>query len=249
MRQIAETFGVQRNFESKIPHPKGLHISCMTQYNVSFTFPLLYPPVSHKNVLAEWLSVNGLTQYHCAETEKYAHVTFFFNGGKEGEFPDEERALAPSPKVATYDLQPEMNCAGVADKMIETIKTKKHPFVMCNFAPPDMVGHTGVYEAAVKACTATDVAIGRIEEACKENGYVMLVTADHGNAEKMKADDGSKFTAHTCNKVPFCSTGSRKIAKNPSDHPAALRDVAPTVLDLLGLEKPAEMDGTSLLSD
>ncbi|KHJ75536.1 putative 2,3-bisphosphoglycerate-independent phosphoglycerate mutase [Oesophagostomum dentatum] len=180
----------------------------------------------------------GLTQFHCAETEKYAHVTFFFNGGVEKQFENEERFMVPSPKVATYDLLPEMSSVGVADKMVEQIKSKKHPFVMCNFAPPDMVGHTGVsvtavimfhlgkdtnlttnlllkvYEAAVKACEATDRAIGRIFEACKENGYVLMVTADHGNAEKMKAPDGSKHTAHTCNRVPFtCSSKDFKFKK------------------------------------
>ncbi|RCN31210.1 putative 2,3-bisphosphoglycerate-independent phosphoglycerate mutase [Ancylostoma caninum] len=175
----------------------------------------------------------GLTQFHCAETEKYAHVTFFFNGGVEKQFENEERCMVPSPKVATYDLLPEMSSAGVADKMVEQIKSKKHPFVMCNFAPPDMVGHTGVYEAAVKACEATDKAIGRIFEACKENGYVLMVTADHGNAEKMKAPDGSKHTAHTCNRL--------------TDRAAALCDVAPTVLAVMGLPKPAEMSGVSLV--
>jgi 2,3-bisphosphoglycerate-independent phosphoglycerate mutase len=145
MRQIVETVGIQRNFETKIPHPSGLHISTMTQYKLEFTFPLLFPPVSHKNVMAEWLAAQGCSQFHCAETEKYAHVTFFFNGGVEKMFENEERCLVPSPKVATYDLLPPMSSAGVADKMVDIINQKKHPFVMCNFAPPDMVGHTGVY--------------------------------------------------------------------------------------------------------
>lgn len=127
----------------------------MTRYNESFTFPVLFPPETNKNVLAEWLASKGLTQYHCAETEKYAHVTFFFNGGQERIFDKEVRQLVPSPKVATYDLLPPMSSAGVADEMVKTIESKVFPFVMCNFAPPDMVGHTGVYEAAVTACEAT----------------------------------------------------------------------------------------------
>ncbi|PIO56762.1 putative 2,3-bisphosphoglycerate-independent phosphoglycerate mutase, partial [Teladorsagia circumcincta] len=209
--------------------------------------PTLFPPLSNKNVLAEWLAAQKLTQFHCAETEKYAHVTFFFNGGVEKQFDNEERCMVPSPKVATYDLMPEMSSAGVADKMVEQINSKKHPFVMCNFAPPDMVGHTGVYEAAVKACEATDAAIGRIFEACKANGYVLMVTADHGNAEKMKAPDGSKHTAHTCNRVPFtCSSNAFKF-KKLADRAAALCDVAPSVLFVMGLPIPQEMSGASLL--
>ncbi|KFD65178.1 hypothetical protein M514_06994 [Trichuris suis] len=247
MRQLAETFGLKRNFETKVPHPKDLHISCMTQYNKDFPFPLLFPPESHKNVLAEWLSSQGLKQFHCAETEKYAHVTFFFNGGREAAFNEEERCMIPSPKVATYDLLPEMSSKQVGDKMVEMVKSKKYPFVMCNFAPPDMVGHTGVYEAAVKACEATDRAIGLIEKACQESGYVLMVTADHGNAEKMKDDKGGKHTAHTCNKVPFLSTGSRVLKTALPDRAPALCDVAPTVLDQMGLPIPAEMTGKSLL--
>ncbi|CDW57548.1 independent phosphoglycerate mutase [Trichuris trichiura] len=247
MRQLAETFGLKRNFETKVPHPKDLHISCMTQYNKDFPFPLLFPPESHKNVLAEWLSSQGLKQFHCAETEKYAHVTFFFNGGREAAFNEEERCMIPSPKVATYDLLPEMSSKQVGDKMVEMVKSKKYPFVMCNFAPPDMVGHTGVYEAAVKACEATDRAIGLIEKACQESGYVLMITADHGNAEKMKDEKGGKHTAHTCNKVPFLSTGSRVLKAALPDRAPALCDVAPTVLDQMGLPIPPEMTGKSLL--
>jgi 2,3-bisphosphoglycerate-independent phosphoglycerate mutase len=246
MRQIVETVGLKRNFDTDVKHPDDLHISCMTRYNKEFPFPLLFPPVSHKNVMAEWLAVNGLTQFHCAETEKYAHVTFFFNGGREAPFENEERCLVHSPKVATYDLKPDMSSFGVGDRMVEIIKAKKHPFVMCNFAPPDMVGHTGVYTAAVKACEATDTNIGRVEQACKENGYVMFVTADHGNAEKMLDDVGKAHTAHTCYPVPFVSTGSHKL-KMLSDRKPALRDVIPTCLAQMGVPIPPEMDGVSLL--
>lgn len=185
-----------------------------------------------------------------SETEKYAHVTFFFNGGRETHFENEERCLVPSPKVATYDLLPEMSSAGVADKMVEQIEKGTHPFIMCNFAPPDMVGHTGVYEAAIKACEATDFAIGRMEEACKKHGYILMVTADHGNAEKMIAPDGGKHTAHTCYPVPFtCSSDKFILKEKLPDRQPALRDVAPTVLHILGLPIPKEMDGVSLAEE
>ncbi|KAI1712727.1 metalloenzyme superfamily domain-containing protein [Ditylenchus destructor] len=218
----------------------------MTQYNAEFNFPTLFPPISHVNVLAEVLANEKVTQFHCAETEKYAHVTFFFNGGQEKQFEGEERCMVPSPKVATYDLLPEMSAAG----MIEQITAKKHPFIMCNFAPPDMVGHTGVYEAAVKACEATDIAIGRMYEACKANGYILLVTADHGNAEKMIDEKGGKFTAHTNYPVPFtCSSDKFMFKKSLPDRAMALRDVAPTCLHILGLPIPKEMDGVSLVDE
>uniref|UniRef100_A0A915IMA2 phosphoglycerate mutase (2,3-diphosphoglycerate-independent) n=1 Tax=Romanomermis culicivorax TaxID=13658 RepID=A0A915IMA2_ROMCU len=257
MRQIVETIGLKRNFETEVPLPEGLNISCMTQYKKEYPFPLLFPPQLHKNVLAEWISSHKLSQYHCAgvstyvrknhfskqrlnfnknflistleflhlETEKYPHVTFFFNGGREIQFDNEERYMVPSPKVKTYDLKPEMSCIEVAGKavscklkvlfvglnqacepkkMVETIRSGTHPFVMCNFAPPDMVGHTGIYEAAVLACEAT---------------------------------------------VPFISTGTRRFAKSPGlgGRPAALCDVAPTILNEMGLPVPSDMTGKPLL--
>ncbi|KAK0397370.1 hypothetical protein QR680_002101 [Steinernema hermaphroditum] len=249
MREISECVGMKRyeDLKSDIPHPKNLEVFGMTQYKAEFPFKSLFPPQEHKNVLAEWLAAQGVTQYHCAETEKYAHVTFFFNGGVEKSFENEERCMVPSPKVATYDLDPPMSSAGVGDKMVEVITAKKHPFIMCNFAPPDMVGHTGVYEAAVKACEATDVAIGRIYEACKEHGYILMVTADHGNAEKMIAPDGGKHTAHTCNTVPFtCSSDKFKFKESLPDRKMALCDVAPSVLFAMGLPVPPEMGGVPL---
>ncbi|GMR54033.1 hypothetical protein PMAYCL1PPCAC_24228, partial [Pristionchus mayeri] len=249
MREISEVMGMERykDCNSSLTHPKDLQVIGMTQYKAEFPFPSLFPPINNANVLAEWLSKQGVSQYHCAETEKYAHVTFFFNGGKEAQYEGEERCMVPSPKVATYDLLPEMSSAGVGDKMVEIVKSGKHPFVMCNFAPPDMVGHTGVYEAAIKACEATDVAIGRIRDACAEHGYVLMVTADHGNAEKMIAPDGGKHTAHTCYKVPFtCSSSKYKFVDAPG-RSVALCDVAPTVLDILGLPIPPEMSGVSII--
>ncbi|TMS36928.1 hypothetical protein L596_003982 [Steinernema carpocapsae] len=250
MREITECVGMKRyeDLKSDVLHPSNLEVFGMTQYKAEFPFKSLFPPQEHKNVLAEWLGAQGVTQFHCAETEKYAHVTFFFNGGVEKSFENEERCMVPSPKVATYDLDPPMSSAGVADKMIEEIKAKRHPFIMCNFAPPDMVGHTGVYEAAVKACEATDIAIGRMYEACMENGYIMMVTADHGNAEKMIAPDGGKHTAHTCNTVPFtCSSDKFKFKNALPDRKMALCDVAPTVLHIMGLPVPSEMGGVPIV--
>lgn len=249
MRQITETFGVQQHFEEKKANmPKNIEIVTMTQYKKEFPFKQLYPPVVPKNVLAEVISSHGWPQFHTAETEKYAHVTFFFNGGQEKAFEGEDRVMVPSPKVATYDLQPEMNCAGVGEEMAKAIATKKYPFLMCNFAPPDMVGHTGKYEPAVKACTATDQAIGVIKKACEQNGYVLLITADHGNAETMYDSKGGPLTSHTTNRVPFSMSNTTLHFKHPLTHNAALCDVAPTVLDLLGLPIPtADMTGKSLL--
>lgn len=171
-------------------------------------------------------------------------MTFFFNGGREEIFELEDRELVPSPKVATYDLDPKMSADGVAKVMCKTIATKEYPFVMCNFAPPDMVGHTGKYEPCVIACEATDVAIGLIREACQKHGYTMMVTSDHGNAEQMLSPEGGPHTAHTCNRVPFCVT-NRKFRK--FDHDAALCDVATTVLQEMGVVPPAEMTGKQLL--
>lgn len=245
MREIVEAFGIERHFETDVV-PQNLNISCMTQYKKEFPFPLLFPPSQPMNVLAEWIASKGLAQFHCAETEKYAHVTFFFNGGREQAFALEDRLMVPSPKVATYDLQPEMSCQQVADEMVKAIASGKYPFIMNNFAPPDMVGHTGKYEPAVKAVEVTDIAIGSIKDACEKHGYVLLVTADHGNAECMIDEKGGPVTSHTTNRVPFLMTGQRKF--RTLTHNAALCDVAPTVLELMGLDIPTEMTGQSLLA-
>jgi len=243
MRQIVEAFGIQRHFDTSVV-PQDLHIASMTQYKGDFPFPVLFPPSEPKNVLAEVLANHQIKQYHCAETEKYAHVTFFFNGGREKQFELEDRKMVPSPKVATYDLDPVMNSAGVGQAMAETIESGVYPFVMCNFAPPDMVGHTGKYEPAILGCEATDEAIGVIRDACLKHGYTLMVTSDHGNAEKMFSEHGGPHTAHTTNRVPFCVTG-RKFRK--FDHNAALCDVATTVLQELNVQVPAEMTGQQLL--
>jgi 2,3-bisphosphoglycerate-independent phosphoglycerate mutase len=253
MREIVSVIGLPDK-PVEVNVPKDLHITTMSRYNAEFPFPVAFPPQKMTNVLAEWLSKQGLSQAHIAETEKYAHVTFFFNGGVEKQFPLEERHLIASPKVATYDLQPQMSVQEVADKVAEVVASKKHEFVMCNFAPPDMVGHTGLYEPAVKAITATDKAVGTIYEACEKAGYVLLITADHGNAEQMiNLETGAPHTAHTTNKVPFIMTGKGqefvedKDGATSPEEGGALADVSPTVLAIMGLPQPEEMTGRSLL--
>lgn len=255
MRQIVSALGLgpeQLQFTAACPYPRGLHIVCMTRYNADFPFPILSPPQSLDNVLAEWLSHQGLTQYHVAETEKYAHVTFFFNGGREAKFPGEDRHMVPSPRVATYDLAPAMSVAAVAEEVARAIKAPSSPyaFVMCNLAPPDMVGHTGCWGPTIKAVEATDEAIGRILAACEEAGYTLVITADHGNAERMFSEGGQPHTAHTCSPVPFIIANQKHNVQHlrmPSDRPAALCDVAPTILTLMGLSNAPEMTGSSLI--
>jgi len=181
VREITQLLGdVDRSPKPDFPYPKNISVTTMTRYNPAYTFPVAFPPQHMGNVLAEWLGKQGVKQCHVAETEKYAHVTFFFNGGVEKQFEGEERELVPSPKVATYDKEPKMSADGVADKLNERIAEGKFEFLMNNFAPPDMVGHTGVYEAAVEGCSATDAAIGKVYEQCKKSGYIFFLTADHG---------------------------------------------------------------------
>lgn len=234
------------------PFPKNLTFVTMTQYKADFPFAIAFKPQHMGNVLAEWLGKEGVEQVHIAETEKYAHVTFFFNGGVEKVFPletrDESQDLVPSNKaVATYDKAPEMSAAGVAKQVAKRLAEHKFPFVMNNFAPPDMVGHTGVYEAAIVGCTATDRAIGAIYEACKRENYVLFITADHGNAEEMKFADGKPKTSHTTNKVPFVMANAPAGWSLRTDVEGVLGDVAPTVLAAMGLSQPEEMTGKSLL--
>ncbi|KAF9035638.1 PGM protein [Panaeolus papilionaceus] len=264
MREITSLFGLpDKPIEVNIP--KGLDITTMSRYNAEFPFAVAFPPQAMTNVLAEWLAKKNVKQAHIAETEKYAHVTFFFNGGVEKQFEQETRYMIPSPKVATYDKDPGMSAQGVADKVAEVLKSGTEDFVMCNFAPPDMVGHTGVYEAAVEAVSKTDQAVGTIYRACQEHGYVLLITADHGNAEQMiNQETGNPHTAHTTNPVPFYMAGigenngglhfkedkpkEKKEDEHEDEDPPALCDVAPTVLDIMGLPIPEEMTGRSLLA-
>ncbi|KAF2144591.1 uncharacterized protein K452DRAFT_245569 [Aplosporella prunicola CBS 121167] len=247
VREMTQLMGdFDRSPKADFPYPKNTHLTTMTSYNPKYTFPIAFPPQHMGNVLAEWLGKQGVKQCHVAETEKYAHVTFFFNGGVEKQFENEEREMVASPRVATYDLQPEMSAMAVADKLCERIRTGKFEFLMNNFAPPDMVGHTGVYEAAIKGVTETDKAIGRIYEQCKESGYTLFITADHGNAEEMLNEEGKPKTSHTTNKVPFVMANAPKnYSLKKAD--GVLGDVAPTVLAVMGLQQPEEMSGASLL--
>ncbi|KAJ3224923.1 hypothetical protein HK099_007643 [Clydaea vesicula] len=247
MREISQALGISPlPFDSK--PLKNLNIVTMTRYKADFPFKNIFPVQSMDNVLAEWLDKKNVPQCHIAETEKYAHVTFFFNGGTETKFKLEDRDMIDSPKVATYDLKPEMSAIPVAEKVASRIGEETHPFIMCNFAPPDMVGHTGVYDAAVHAIEATDKAIGIIYDACVKHNYTLFVTADHGNAEKMLAEDGiTPHTAHTCNKVPFVMTSKKVKFQKDEGSDVGLCDVAPTILDFMGIEIPKEMSGRSLL--
>ncbi|KAL2891526.1 2,3-bisphosphoglycerate-independent phosphoglycerate mutase [Ceratocystis lukuohia] len=251
-RQITQVLGgVDTSVLPDFKVPKIARLVTMTQYKADYPFPVAFAPQRMDNVLAEWLGKQEVKQVHIAETEKYAHVTFFFNGGVEKQFHLEERDttqdLVPSNKsVATYDQAPEMSADGVADQVAKRLSEQEFPFVMNNFAPPDMVGHTGVYDAAVVAVTATDKAIGKIYEACKKNNYILFITADHGNAEEMKFSDGKPKTSHTTNLVPFIMANAPEGWKLTGD--GVLGDVAPTILAAMGLPIPDDMTGTSLLS-
>ncbi|MDD3012654.1 MAG: 2,3-bisphosphoglycerate-independent phosphoglycerate mutase [Candidatus Gastranaerophilales bacterium] len=221
---------------------------CMTKYDETFNLPIAFLPQSLKGILGEVLDNNNIQQFRTAETEKYAHITFFFNGGMEKAFPTETRALVQSPKVATYDLKPEMSAPEVADNVVKALKSKKYGFILVNFANPDMVGHTGIFEAAVKAVETVDTCLNQIVDAVKEVDAVMLLTADHGNAECMEDLTTHKpFTAHTNNEVPFVMINYGKEAKLREE--GTLADVAPTVLDLLDIQKPEEMTGVSLIEN
>ena len=216
---------------------------CNTEYDASMPNVLVaWPRVAVKNGLGEYLSSMGMTQLRIAETEKYAHVTFFFNGGVEKQYPGEDRVLVPSPKVATYDLQPEMSAFEVCDKCVERIESGTYDVIILNFANCDMVGHTGVLEAAVKAVETVDTCVGKVVEATLKMGGIAMITADHGNAEDMKQEDGSPMTAHTTNLVPFILCGAGSELRT-----GRLADIAPTILDVLGLACPPEMDGRTLI--
>ena len=216
---------------------------CNTEYDASMPNVLVaWPRIAVKNGLGEYLSSMGMTQLRIAETEKYAHVTFFFNGGVEKQYPGEDRVLVASPKVATYDLQPEMSAVEVCDKCVERIESGAYDVIILNFANCDMVGHTGVLEAAIKAVETVDTCVGRVVDATLKMGGIAMVTADHGNAEDMKQPDGSPMTAHTTNPVPFILCGAGTELRT-----GRLADIAPTILDVMGLACPPEMDGKTLI--
>jgi len=246
VREITQLLGVDNSPLPDFPYPKNIDITTMTQYKTDYPFNIAFPPQRMDDVLAEWLAKKGIKQCHVAETEKYAHVTFFFNGGVELQFENETRDMVPSPRVATYDEDPGMSCAAVADKLCERIAEGNFEFLMNNFAPPDMVGHTGVYDAAVQAVGHTDAAIGVVYEACKKHGYILFVTADHGNAEEMLNDEGTPKTSHTTNPVPFIMANAPK-GWSLKKKDGVLGDVAPTILAAMGLDQSDHMTGQSLL--
>jgi len=231
-------------FEREVCPKLGAFVS-LTEYKSDFDVPVAYPPERLKNVFGEYLSSLGLHQLRIAETEKYAHVTFFFNGGREEPFEFEDRILISSPQVPTYDLKPEMSAPELTDRLVEAIESGKYDAIICNYANPDMVGHTGNFDATVKAIEAIDACLGRVLAAIKKVGGEMLITADHGNAEMMRnpATDQA-HTAHTTNLVPFIYIGRKLELANQG----VLSDVAPTMLELMGLPQPSEMSGHSLIA-
>lgn len=247
-REITRTL-VDPNFDGFV-REKGLmplKFVCMTQYDQTMpNVDVAFTPTSLDNTFGEYLSKHGLTQLRIAETEKYAHVTFFFNGGVETVYDGEDRVLIPSPKVPTYDLQPEMSAYEVTDALLQRIEEDKYDVIILNYANCDMVGHTGVFDAAVTACEAVDTCLGKIVDAIVGKQGTVLITADHGNADKMYEPDGSPFTAHSTNPVPFIVVGQGKCNLRSG---ACLADIAPTMLNILGLPKPEDMTGESIIVD
>ncbi len=224
--------------------PKLSAFVSLTEYNRQFDIPVAFPPERLDNGFGEYLSNLGLRQLRIAETEKYAHVTFFFNGGREEPFPGEDRILVPSPKVATYDLQPEMSAPEVTRRLVDAIRNGNYDAIVCNYANSDMVGHTGDFEAAVKAIECLDRCLGEVVEAWREVGGEMLITADHGNAEQMRdPQTGQPHTAHSCNPVPLIYVGRQARLQEEG----ALCDIAPSLLHIMGLELPREMQGRNLV--
>ena len=219
---------------------------CMTQYDATMpNVEIAFKPQKLSNTMGEYMSKLGKTQLRIAETEKYAHVTFFYNGGVEKQYDGEDRILVKSPSVATYDLQPHMSAYEVTEKCVEAIKSGKYDMIILNFANCDMVGHTGVFEAAVKAVEAVDWGVKKVSDAIAEMGGVTCITADHGNADRMIDKDGTPFTAHTTNPVPFCVAGYSECRELRAG--GVLADIAPTMLDIMGIEQPAEMTGKSMI--
>jgi len=245
MRQISRVLTQENNLKINIKK-KDLHFITMTNYDESFVgINILYDKENLNNTLGEVLEKNNKSQLRIAETEKYPHVTFFFSGGREREFNKEFRILCDSPKVATYDLKPEMSASEVSYKFIEELNNKSFDFACLNFANPDMVGHTGNFNAAIKACEVVDTEVSKITECAINNGYDIIITSDHGNSEKMINDDGSSHTYHTKNLVPFILISDKKNIKLRN---GKLGDIAPTILDLMGIEIPNEMTGKSLIN-
>src|SRR6266481_5417181 len=255
-RALARNSGLNRQGGSDLPGaadldaaisrdrvPRNLHYVCMTQYDKKFSLPVVIPPESLDNILANVMGQANLRNLRVAETEKYAHVTYFFNGGIEQPFPGEDRVLVPSPKVATYDLKPEMSASGIADAVIKAVDDGTFDVIIVNFANADMVGHSGKIEPTVKAVETVDACLGRIESVVRSKGGAMLITADHGNAEMLiDPQTGGPHTAHTTNPVPLVIVDWEQEQRLRSG--GALCDVAPTILSMLGIEQPPEMTGT-----
>ena len=245
-RQITSAIAVPGFDDFPTPNRPHTHFVCFAVYDKTYPLPVAFPPEVPRNILAEVLAVAGVDNYRMAETEKYAHVTYFFNGGTEGEFPHEKRLLVPSPKVATYDLAPEMSAFKITDKLLRAIENHEADLFIANFANPDMVGHTGKLDKAIEACQHVDTCLGWIGRAIRSARGTILITADHGNAELMiDPKTGQPHTAHTTNPVPFHLIDEDSIGLRLREG-GALEDVAPTLLGLLGLEKPSDMTGRDL---
>lgn len=245
-RQLTRAF-VDRDFSGfeRRVLPRLADFVMTTEYAADIDATCAYPPERLSNVLGDFISQRGRTQLRIAETEKYAHVTFFFSGGREEPFPGEDRILVPSPDVATYDLKPEMSAPEVTDKLVAAIRSRKYDLIVCNYANGDMVGHTGVYEAAVKAVEALDACLGRVEEAVLEVDGQALITADHGNCEQMvDYEANQQHTQHTTERVPLVYIGHRRLQLDPAG--GRLADIAPTLLALMDMPRPPEMTGTNL---
>ncbi len=242
-RQLTQAI-VEPDFAAFKTVPHAMHFVAMTHYYDNGHFDEAFPEMENKNILGEVLAAHGLKQLRCAETEKYAHVTFFFNSLRNQPFEGEDRILVDSPKVATYDLRPEMSAFLVRDKLVEAIASDAYDVIICNFANGDMVGHTGVYEAILKAAETVDTCVHDVVEAALARGGACILCADHGNAEQTKLDDGSPMTAHTTNPVPLTVVGLGNVKLRPGGR---LCDIAPTLLSILTVEKPADMTGESLI--
>jgi 2,3-bisphosphoglycerate-independent phosphoglycerate mutase len=227
------------------PYPTRVAMTTMTQYDRTFTFPVVFPPQSLSGSFAEVLTSQSALNLRVAETEKYPHVSYFFNCGIEKPYPGEDRILVPSPKVPTYDLQPEMSARGITDNLVHDVESDKHDVIICNYANADMVGHTGKLDAAIVAVETIDQCLSRIVKAVRNAGGILIITADHGNAEEMwNAQLNEPHTAHTSNPVPVILVLDPKTARLRDG--GSLRDIAPTMLGILGVEKPREMTGEDL---